>query len=167
MDLNNVVRSLELRKKEERLTSNIENLKILFEKDTNTENNHETTDDLKSQFKSLLKVSGSNDKILNGDDENPNVRIKTNNALDVANRVIGVLYDILKKEKDKLKMLADSQEQDLFEFMHSEECSDATPKQVQKIQDSSSTTFEPSNATKNVIPFNKIENDRNDEWEIV
>lgn len=153
------------KEKEERLTSNIENLKILFEKDTG--NNHETIDDLKSQFESLLKVSGSNNKILNGDDENPNVKIKTNNTFDVANSVIGVLYDILKKEKDKLKMLADSQEQDLFEFMHNEECSDAAPKQVQKIQDGSSTTFELSNGTKNDAPFNKIVNERNDEWEMV
>ncbi|CAG8712104.1 25116_t:CDS:2 [Cetraspora pellucida] len=167
----------QFKEKEERLTSN---LKILFEKDTGKD--HKTIDDLKSQLKSLLTVSGSNsvsymenDKILNGDDndskislelsnENPNVGIKTINTLDVANCVINILCDILKKDEvHKLKMLADSQEQDLFEIMHSEECSDATPKKVQKIQDGSSTTFELSNAAKN----NKIENDRSDEWEII
>ncbi|CAG8486179.1 22936_t:CDS:2 [Gigaspora margarita] len=137
----------QIKNNEEKLSSNLENLKSLYEDDM--ENNRKIIDELKSQLNSFLNTSTSN-----GDNNDSNKNLfdenETIKALDVANRMISSLRASLKKEKDenhKLKMLlVDSQE---FEVMHNTECFDAIPKHVKTIQDGSSRTSELSDIDGN------------------
>ncbi|RIB21413.1 hypothetical protein C2G38_1962461 [Gigaspora rosea] len=148
----------QIKNNEEKLSSNLENLKSLYNEDM--ENNRKIIDDLKSQLNSYLNTSTSNDDD-NDSKKNLLAENETIKALDVANRMISSLRASLKKEKDenhKLKMLlVDSQE---FEVMHNTECFDSIPKHVKTIQDGSSRTSELSD-----IDGNK----NNDivEWEMI
>ncbi|CAG8618904.1 15925_t:CDS:2 [Dentiscutata erythropus] len=161
----------QLKDKEEILTSDLENLKSLYGKDT--ENNIE---DLKSQLDSFLNDSTSNDVFHDENIQlikisNKNLNVETMKALDVANRMISSLRTSLKKERDenhKLKMLlVDSQE---FEVMHNVECFDTAPKQVKTIQGGSSKTSELSDISKSDMLHNDIEGNKNNdivEWEMI